>query len=460
MINFSSLISNRVFSYYKVAEHSNLNVEIVSDPRTLLVPQRFDLPIKLYYIDAYVRKLRMEFPTEVYCAHIHSITAFTNKEKGQKEKSSQNAFVDTFNKLIDSFLTEGYDSSRSIIPISREGIILDGAHRLACAIYFNIPLKVLRLNYVGVEGEIKVPIYNFKYFQKYALSDEYLDIAARQYLKYTNKNVYLACLWPSIIDSEKRKLAIKLLSEEYPVIYIKKTNLSYVAFDRLVSQIYMNDYWVGSVENNFKGSSGKSLLCYNKRGYECYVLFEGKSKEDTLQLKDRIRDIFKIGKHSIHISDNTDDSIFISNYVFNTTTLNVLEKAQLGKYSHSLKKIIEINDTEVVDIHGAKILFSLEAPGDEKCYSLRNEDLKGFSIEDIKNNPRLSFFYAGKQFLYPTQKIANEVLKADPGGKYFDAEMSNGHISQKTLYYYRYFQVKIEHIVYPCYKAIRKIIKR
>jgi hypothetical protein len=44
-----------------------------------------------------------------------------------------------FIKLICSIKKDGFDFLNPIL-INKEGLIIDGAHRMACAVYFNIPL--------------------------------------------------------------------------------------------------------------------------------------------------------------------------------------------------------------------------------------------------------------------------------------------------------------------------------
>lgn len=462
MVDYSQLLSQRAFQYYEVGQHNDYEEMVLSDTRVLIVPQRLDVLIKLYYIDAYVRKLDMHYPVEVYNAHIHSITGFTNKENGQLEKSSQAAFVNIFNNLIDSFQKEGFNEKKSIVPVSKEGVILDGAHRVACSIYFKTPLKVLKLNYVTKEGAVRTPIYDYSYFQRYALPEEYLDLAARQYLKYTNKNVYIACLWPSVPNSTQRKKAVEKIAERYPLVYCKNVKLSFQALDRLISQVYMNDSWVGDVVDNFKGSTSKTLMCYNPKGCETFIMFEGGSKDETLCLKEEVRELFNIGKHSIHITDNTKESNYIGNYVFSTTTINFLEKAQLGKCPQLMKDIQTVNEGEVLNFRASTILCGLEKYDGSCNLLLKDSDLKkGYSIEDVKNNPNLTYTYVGKQFFNATEDISKDILKVVPTGPYLASnKLKNSRLIKQIYYLKKYYRVKFLKLINTMCKLIKMVIRK
>lgn len=459
MNNYLKLLSPRAVQYYKVEQHPDIEIEDILDPTDLLVPYRLDVLIKIYYVDCFVRKLNMSYAVEAYKAHIYSITAFTNKENGQLNKSSQEDFIKEFNKLIESFKNGGFDSKKSLIPISKEGIILDGAHRLACAIYFRSPVTVARLNYVSFSGEYPTPIYDYNYFQKYALPGDFLDLAARIYLRYSKKNIYIACLWPSALGKEKREKALKMINESHPIIYVKKIKMSFKAHDRLISQIYMNDVWVGNINNNFKGTKNKSVLCYEKKGYSSFILFEGINKEDTLDLKEEIREVFNKGKHSIHISDNTEESIYISNYVYNNSSLNFLEKANLGKCPKLVNQLRCDNNTGPYDLTTSRKLCGFNDYVVDYPSLLNQDELKdGYTIEDILNIPYMTYTYIGKSFICADEKIVKEVFSFFQEGDFLPYDNSFADKIITNLYYsLTVLKVKIKRFVVPFYNILIKI---
>lgn len=412
MDSFLELLTDRVKSFYEINETSHVRVEKVK-ARDLLVPERYDLVYKLFYIDSYVRKLNMAYPRLVYEKHINSITAFTNKENGQADKNDIDSFINTFDDLIDSFQCRGFDDNISLIPITKDNILLDGAHRVACAIYFDIPIKVVRVLHVGRNQRLKPAIFDYCYFKKYLLGDSLLDLGAQLYLKYSDKNIYLACMWPAASGGANREKAFNEINQ-YPVIYSKDVKLSYRGLERLVSQVYMNDFWVGSVDNGFAGTKEKATLCYKENSKCSFVLFEGKSKEDTLQLKDRIRKIFNIDKHSIHITDSKDESIKIAKCVFNSNTIDFYERANLIKNRRTLPSILKNTNVKIYGLYASKLLWGIVAAPKESVapLSINEADLTDeYNLNDVENMPFCYFTYIDKTFLYPSEDVVKLLLK-------------------------------------------------
>lgn len=407
-------ISEVVKNYYHIDSNTLFSVETIPSS-DLIVPQRLDVLIKLYYVEAKVKGYNMEFAKELYTKHISSITRFTNSENGQDDKNNINDFITTFDKLIDSFQRDGFNDKLSLIPISSEGIILDGAHRLACAIYFGKPVKVIRFPHIGLSGEIKPGIYDYQYFKNFLLEQKYLDVAVHSYIKYSRKNIYIACLWPKADNKEKRELAKEIIGKNHPIIASKEVRLSFFAFDKFVAQVYMHDDWVGCIENNFSGSQGKSKLTYKEKSSSKFVLFEGADKDDTLRLKEEIRAIFNIGKHSVHMTDNTEQTRFITNIVFNRNSILFLQYSNPGKYSKDVKNLYNMNNGRMYSVAAAVAAWGL-TPFDNAEPFLQQEDLQqGQSLDSISNIPDTHFYYLGMKMFMPENNIITKYLR---DGKY------------------------------------------
>jgi len=408
-------ITETVRNYYHIDSNTPFTIEEV--PATeLIVPQRIDVLIKTYYVEARVKGYDMEYARDLYSKHISSITRFTNSENGQDDKNDINDFMSTFDELIKSFQKEGFKEDVSLIPISAEGIILDGAHRLACAVFFNKKVSVIRFPHINLNADIRPGVYDYNYFQNYLLDQKYLDVAVQYYLKYCKRNIYIACFWPASNDLKKRNAAIQYISEKYSIIAQKEVTLSFFAFDRLVAQIYMHDDWVGTIENNFSGSQGKSKLTYKDKSSSKFVLFEGIDKEDTLRVKDEIRAIFNIGKHSVHMTDNTEQTRFITNIVFNRNSILFLQYSNPGKYSQGVKNLYNLNCGRMYGVAAAITAWGL-APFDNDKPFIQQEDLQqGLSLDCISDIPDTHFYYLGMKMFMPENTIITKYLREDSYG--------------------------------------------
>ena len=91
----------------------------------------------------------------------NSFAAFsegTYTEPGDENKTSLDKFFSVFDELIDDYKENGFDSNKSLIPIGRNNIILDGAHRTACAIYYGGTVSAISFPQFEVNFDLNVMI--------------------------------------------------------------------------------------------------------------------------------------------------------------------------------------------------------------------------------------------------------------------------------------------------------------
>lgn len=96
--------------------------------------------------------------------------------KMQNERVASNPLVpkymadhqEDFKKLIKSFEKNGYDYNYPIV-INKDYMIIDGAHRLACCIYFGIEKVPVIITPKSYYDEVRD--YSFNWFKKHNLND-------------------------------------------------------------------------------------------------------------------------------------------------------------------------------------------------------------------------------------------------------------------------------------------------
>ncbi|MFT4261026.1 MAG: hypothetical protein ACMXX9_01185, partial [Candidatus Woesearchaeota archaeon] len=86
---------------------------------------RLDIIIKYLYVKSYVENNNYEYYKKLYLTSIKIINGGF-----EDNKKSIDDFLNKFNKLITSIQKKGFNKKYSI-PIGKDGIILNGAHRLA-----------------------------------------------------------------------------------------------------------------------------------------------------------------------------------------------------------------------------------------------------------------------------------------------------------------------------------------
>ncbi len=80
------------------------------------------------------------FSSWVLVYDLSHIKAFNNFSEPDGRKNSKNDFINSFNSLIDSIRSRN-NLDKTIIPISTTGIPIDGAHRIAISLYFDLKIQ-------------------------------------------------------------------------------------------------------------------------------------------------------------------------------------------------------------------------------------------------------------------------------------------------------------------------------
>ncbi len=99
-----------------------------------------------------------------------------------------------FKYLINNFKSNGYDISFPIL-VNSDLHIVDGAHRLACSIYFNIPFVPIKIN-----KKLNYSKYNLDWFRENLfLNHEISKLKKDKEKIFIDNNLYfIIILWPSV----------------------------------------------------------------------------------------------------------------------------------------------------------------------------------------------------------------------------------------------------------------------
>jgi hypothetical protein len=308
--------------------------------RSLLSHARFDIGFKLVYLEMLGKHTSLG--EEIYKEHIRAFSLGAFTEPGNIKKNSIEIFFKTFNDTFDKIKTDGFDKSISLIPLSKNGHLANGSHRIASAAFLDKDVDCVDL-------QLQDSIYDYKFFYDRNVSDKDLDVAATKLVEYAD-NTHIAILWPTAIGFESK------INDIIPnVIYRKNVHLNLNGAHNLISQIYYGESWIGSIENNFKGANGKLVECFRSANPVRVVAFHAESLEEVLAVKLRIRQLFNVGKHSIHITDTKEEAIRLARTMFNDNSVHFLNYAQPNKYTSThfkldeFKKYLIGNNTNIDD---------------------------------------------------------------------------------------------------------------
>lgn len=352
-VNAEQYISPYFREAWGIAADAELPVEFVS-PKTLFTPDRLDIACKLYYIECLDKGLDMSFARELYKASIAAFSDGSFIEPGLKTKNGISDYYSAFDMLIADMKANGFDADCSVVPVGENGAILDGAHRVATAIYYDIPLPVVR-----IPG--KNCCYNYAWFADKGMSAEYLDFMAYQFIRYTEK-VYTVCLWPAAFDEKKLAEADRLIRKCADVAYKKEVSLNYHGIEQLMTSFYKHMSWTGSVDNGFSGVASKARDCYKKNAPTNVYVICGVSLDKVLELKQHIRDLYAIENSSVHITDTNEEAVEAGKLLLNQNSIDFMNYGKPFDNIPFVKELISRKDglTEQYKIKAALTLNGIE----------------------------------------------------------------------------------------------------
>lgn len=294
-------------------------------PDELLTFLRLDITAKVLYLEG-----ETAFYKKLYAEHVKAMTKGSCVEAGNPEKNSIDVFCRFFDRLKKDIEENGFDEGQYLVPVDRNLQILDGAHRAAIALYLKKKITVIKLDVIASDK------YDYSYFEKSGMSQEYLDAMVLKYISL-KKDIFVANIWPTAVGHYKE---IKELIERYGKFGIyKEVLLSEEGAFNYLHQIYAQDDWVGNIDDKFAGVYRKLHPCFQNKGAVRVFVFQAENKKTVLELKEKIRDIFRVGKHSVHITDTMEEALLMGRLLFNTNSIEFMNQAAVTRYKNSYKSI-------------------------------------------------------------------------------------------------------------------------
>lgn len=291
-----SLLQEHTVDIYQLKSH-DCKVEKVP-ARSLLAPQRFDLFAKLFYISNLEND--RDNALKVYNEHIKAFNP-DGKEPGREDKNGVNDFVAAFDHIIDQFRNHEFDDTISIIPVDKNGVILDGAHRVAALAYFNREVTIVRFDDVEAKCD-----FDYNYFKNRGLPWDVVDVIALEMVKWLDQ-LLVACLWPST-DGQQKQSVVEEIAARHLVAYRKDIRCDLRSLANFVGYIYRGQDWTRNADYVLD----KASRVYGKSSLSLVLFVSGTSLDQILAEKDKIRQMIGKGKDSLHIADNHDETMDIA----------------------------------------------------------------------------------------------------------------------------------------------------
>lgn len=389
--------------YFKYDISQKCSEELI-DARKLICPQRFDLYANLLYIDHKVRGVKdMSYAFSVYKERTRAISEYTMKEPGNEDKDSFAKFVEVFDQLIDDAKAQRFNPDRTLIPVDKNYILLDGSHRASCAAYFGLTVKVLKFE------DVDITHMSSDYLRKWMCPEYTLDAMALEACNW-HEDLYMLFFWPkSFLQPEVLENAYKYVQEKSYVVYKKTCKLSYNAIRNIMIQIYSHMDWVGNIENNFKSTFVKADEVWDNNGKCGFFLIQAPSCEYVQEMKKEIREMFGVGLASLHSTDNMRETRIAADEIFNPNSLAFLNASKPTKFKRSyqmveqFKQTLEDNHRDInnyiIDSSMILAIYGIRSAADLDYYTIDEENVYFGENSGIERHNSLQMSYYDNKIL-------------------------------------------------------------
>ena len=395
------------------------------DAIDLLTCNRFDLAAKLLFVD----DMRQDTGTfqDVYLDHIRAFTFGTYKEPGNDAKHCAESFTGVFRNLYRGLREEGFREDLSLIPLASDGTILNGAHRVASAIALGLQVRCVRL-------DSNAAPYDYSFFRSRSMPESMLDLCALRFME-TAPNCYVALVWPAAkghLDELKRLIP--------RIVHYKEISFTLNGFHNLLATTYSGEAWLGERSANYPGVRGKLAPCYAESHPLRLFVFQADSLAEVLEIKNRVRALFGMDKHSIHINDTKAEALTIARALLNQNAIHFLNHAKPNRFSSTWAKIekfkqwslanqLSLNDLAldggmVLSAYGVRessdidylSLNDLEGEHTDSEINSHNHDELGFHghpLSSLLQDPRFHFWFDGVKFIAFEQVLLMKTGRAE-----------------------------------------------
>lgn len=302
----------------------------MSDSTQLFKWNRFDLPIKKLFLAFHDKRINSSFGEDIYREHLRVWNGF--KEYNNPSKNTYEEFKTDFINIFNDIKNNQFDWDKSPISIDSQGRLLNGAHRAAAASYLNTK-SYARTGLNIHDGQM---VCDYRFFQNLGLQEKYQDAAALE-LARTNKNLRVVSLFPSAENDRGR--VDSLIKGAGAIAYKKDIDLNQNGAFHYMLHLYKGEAWAGNWSNNFAGFIAKRDLCFTTNAALTVYLVEFDDLDAATRVKQEIRDLYKIGNHSVHINDTHEETLRVSRCVFNDNSIHFMNKAKLRHFSSFLKQL-------------------------------------------------------------------------------------------------------------------------
>jgi hypothetical protein len=226
--NRFKLYNNRISDYFRFDNNLNKDGFQMISTSHLLAKQvvnqsfnRYDLVVRYMAISSFLNNDNI------------GISLYQKMQENRGGSAYENPWK-IFKDLIINIKDNGFDISQPIL-VNKEMHIVDGAHRLACALYFNEPFIPVKIN-----KKLSHSLYGISWFTSHDFNSSELAIIEdnKQSLFMSNHLFFEVILWPPV--SKYFDEIEELIGEKFTIISSKEYN-DILNFNTYIKALYKID---------------------------------------------------------------------------------------------------------------------------------------------------------------------------------------------------------------------------
>lgn len=385
--------------YNVPAEAAYVSDEV--DAVRLLSARRLDIAAKVLFLDLWEHCPK--YAEKIYLEHVRAMTKGSFVEP-YSSKNSPESFVSSFLSLYESIKKEGYRENAGPVPVDRNFRPMGGAHRIAICMKLGIRVPVAIL---PVDAEYD--IYDQKYFERQGMDEDVLDQIVRKYVSLSPRCICIN-IWPSAKGHDGEMDDI--IAQEFDVFYRKSVAFNETGAYYYLAQIYEEYSWAQKSDNGFSGVYRKLMPCFPTFNPVRTVFADVDDYEKLPFVKERMRRLFNLEKHSLHITDNKDETVQMADIILSNNTIGFLNRCQALQFKNTfslLEKAKTLSDRGDTVFAGSIVmaLYGVRK-AEDLDYICREDDAESHNAyvglyehtkEELLCRSDLSFSFFGLRFL-------------------------------------------------------------
>lgn len=395
-----SKIPQNIIIQYNLSQETKV-IEKYVKPTSLLCPNRLDIAAKVWYLQ--MRGKISDYAEMVYIEHIRAMTKSSFIE-AYGEKTTPKSFIDSFITLYNNIKNNGFDANVPV-PVDKNMQILDGAHRVAICLVLGIKVPIIVL---PIEACDK---YDACFFECQGVDYKLIEQFVQTYIRLTN-NVVCINIWPSAKNHDDE---LKMIINRYfRPVYKKIIQLNENGALYYLIQIYKEYSWAQNSRDGFSDVYRKLLPCFPDFSPIRIIFVEKNNDIDLIKVKDEMRALFSLDKHSLHITDNASETIDIGNIVLNRNSVEFLNQANVLAFKSTFNKIKFVidkykNKKDIIFTGSITLsLYGIREANDIDYLSIDNCDKEShnylidkypLSLEELLYNEEQRFYFFNCPFV-------------------------------------------------------------